>query len=153
MPNGSQAHAQAPDPQDIAAANDAAIVSRSSRLDDFRMPGEDLTIEETLRVMDVAREMRDQRETAEVMFQRDGVRTRLREKLLQQARMSGDNVTDVEIDAAIDQYLSTLNTYQDPEPGFENFLAHCWVWRGRIMAGLAAVGAIAAAGGFWFLMG
>ena len=35
---------------------------------DIRLPGQDLTIEETLRVMDVAREIRDKRETAEVMF-------------------------------------------------------------------------------------
>ena len=147
MTNASQSQAQAPPPED------QGTFSRESRLDQFRMPGEDLTIEETLRVMDVAREMRDQRETAEVMFRREGVRGKLREKLLQQARMSGDNVTEAEIDAAIDQYLSTLHTYQDPKPGFKNFLAHCWVWRGRIMAGLATVGAIAAAGGFWFLMG
>ena len=152
MPNASEAQAQSTQAQSTQA-QDRRAPSRRNRLDEFRMPGEDLTIEETLRVMDVAREMRDQRENAEVMFRREGVRGKLREKLLQQARMSGDNVTDVEIDAAIDQYLSTLNTYQDPEPGFQNFLAHCWVWRGRIVAGLATLAAIAAAGGFWFLMG
>jgi hypothetical protein len=143
----SQAQRQTPPPQDQARR------PLESRLDDFRMPGEDLTIEETLRVMDVAREMRDQRETAEVMFQREGVRGQLREKLLRQARMSGDNVGESEIDAAIDQYLSTLHTYKDPEPGFKSFLAHCWVWRGRIAAGIATLGGIAVAGGVWFFMG
>jgi hypothetical protein len=117
------------------------------------MPGEDLTIEETLRVMDVARELRNQRETAEVMFRREGVRSELRDKLLRQARISGDKVTEVEIDAAIDQYLSTLNTYHDPPPGFKNFLAHAWVYRARVLAGVAAIGAIVAASGFWLLIG
>ena len=147
MSNASQSQAQSIPPQHPESR------SRESRFDDFRMPGEDLTIEETLRVMDVAREMRDQRETAEVMFQREGVRGQLREKLMRQARMSGDNVGEAEIDAAIDQYLSTLHTYEDPKSGFKNLLAHCWVWRGRIIAGLAAVGTIAVASGFWFYMG
>ena len=147
--SGQSSSAQAPS----SAPNQVALPSRPRRPDEFRMPGEDLTIEETLRVMDVARELRSQRETAEVMFRREGVRSELREKLLRQARISGDKVTEVEIDAAIDQYLSTLNTYQDPPAGFKNFLAHAWVYRARILAGLAAIGALAAASGFWLLVG
>ena len=143
--SSAQASSPAPNPQ--------AMPSRRRGPDEFRMPGEDLTIEETLRVMDVARELRSQRETAEVMFRREGVRSGLREKLLRQARISGDKVTEVEIDAAIDQYLSTLNTYEDPPPGWKSFLAHAWVYRGRIVAGLAAIGAIIAAGGVWLLVG
>ncbi len=116
---------------------------------DIRLPGEDLTIEETLRVMDVAREMRDQRQTAEEMFQRDGVRQQLREKLVRQAELLGENVSEAEIDAAIDRYLSNLHTYQDPRPGLKSFMAHCWVWRKRIFVSVAAI-AIAASS-LWFL--
>jgi Family of unknown function (DUF6384) len=116
---------------------------------DIRLPGQDLTLEETLRVMDVAREIRDKRETAEVMFRRDDVRSELREKLLRTARLSGDKVTAAEIDAAIDQYLSRLHTYADPAPGLSRFVAHCWVWRNRIMAGAAATIAIAST--MWFM--
>ncbi len=132
MPNAS-AQAQAP--------------ARPAR--DIRLPGEDLTIEETLRVLDVAREMRDQRETAEEMFRRDDIRRQLREKLMRTARMSGDRVTEAEIDAAIAQYMETVHTYADPPSGLQNFVAHCWVWRGRIVAGLATAAAVA--GSFWFL--
>ena len=116
---------------------------------DIRLPGEDLTIEETLRVMDVAREIRDQRQTAEEMFGRHGVRQQLREKLIRQAALLGENVSETEIDAAIDQYLSRLHVYEDPPAGWKSLLAHCWVWRRRIMA--AAAAAAIATSAIWFL--
>lgn len=116
----------------------------------IELPGENLTIEETLRVMDVAREMREQRETAEEMFRQDDVRSRLRDKLMRTARLAGDNVTEAEVDAAIDQYLATLHTYQDPKPGVQSFLAHCWIRRTQIIAG--AVGLAVAAGGLLYFL-
>ena len=121
--------------------------SRASR--DLQLPGESLTIQETLRVMDVARELRERRETAEEMFRRDDLRSQLREKLLRTAQMSGDNVTAAEIDVAIGQYMDSLHTYQDPEPGMKRFLAHFWIWRGRILAAATALSVVA--GGFWFM--
>ncbi len=124
-----------------------ASASQTAR--DVRLPGQDLTLEETLRVMDVAREMRDRRTTAEEMFRRDDVRNELREKLLRTAQLSGDHVTAGEIDAAIDQYLSRLHTYHDPAPGFKSFIAHCWVWRQKILAGAAATALTV--GSLWFL--
>lgn len=115
------------------------------------LPGQELTLEETLRVMDVAREMREQREKAEEMFRRDDIRSALRDKLMRTARMSGDNVTEDEIDAAIRQYMDTLHTYEDPRAGFKNFIAHCWIWRDRIL--FSAAGLAAAAGGLWYFFG
>ncbi|MCO8123851.1 DUF6384 family protein [Stieleria sp. TO1_6] len=117
----------------------------------IELPGQNLSLEETLRVMDVAREMRDQREQAEEMFRRDDIRLALREKLMRTARLSGDNVTEAEMDAAIDQYMDNLHTYADPKSGWNNFVAHCWIWRDRIlysMAGLATAGA-----GLWYFFG
>ena len=96
--------------------------------------------------MDVARELRDRRETAEEMFRRDDLRSQLREKLMRTARMSGDNVTEEEIDVAIGQYMDALHTYQDPAPGMKRFSAHSWIWRGRILAGAVALA------GFWFMI-
>ena len=132
MPS-SQAQAQAPSAERI------------------ELPGENLTLEETLRVMDVARELRQQRETAEEMFRRDDIRTNLREKLLRTARLSGDEVTAAEIDAAIDQYMENLHTYEDPAPGLNNFVAHCWIWRDRILMGAASLAVVA--GGLWYFFG
>lgn len=99
--------------------------------------------------MDVAREMRDRRETAEEMFRRDDLRGNLREKLLRTARMSGEDVTEAEIDAAIGKYMETLHVFHEPEPGLSRFMAHCWVWRDKIAMGAAALATVA--GAFWFL--
>jgi hypothetical protein len=118
MSNASQAQSQAP------------------ARDRIELPGENLTLQETLRVMDVAREMRQQRETAEEMFRRDDIRK---------------NVTEAEIDAAISQYMETLHTYEDPAPGMSSFIAHCWIWRDRILFGAASLAV--AAGGLWYLFG
>ena len=135
MSHGQAAHAQAP--------------AKASR--DLELPGQNLTLEEILRVMDVAREMRDRRESAEEMFRRDDLRSQLRDKIMRTARLAGDKVTAAEVDAAIGQYFETLHTYEDPQAGVRSFLAHCWVWRNRIMWGAAAMATIA--GGFWFLFG
>lgn len=133
---------------DSAAPADTKPRSRYQRIE---LPGEHLTIEETLRVMDVARELRDQRETAEVMFRQDDVRGRLREKLVNAARMAGDDVSGTEIEAAIDQYLGALHTYEDPPWGWRRFVAHCWIRRNQIMVAAAALAAVAG-GWLYFLV-
>ena len=116
---------------------------------EMQHPLENLTLQETLRVMDVAREMRENRQSAEEMFRRDDLRINLREKLMRTARMSGDNVTEAEIDAAIGQYMERLHTFEEPEPGVSRFMAHVWVWRTRIATSIVAASAVA--GAFWFM--
>lgn len=127
----------------------ATASTRRGRLPE--LPLENLTLEETLRVMDVARDLRDQRQTAEEMFRRDDLRAGLRTRLLEQAKLTGDTVTAEEIDAAIAQYLETLHTYQDPPGGMKHLLALAWVERGKLL--LASVVSLAAAAGglLWFL--
>ena len=141
MSQASQSQAQ---PTGTEAAKAGARHRQISRL-----PGQELTLNETVRVMDVAREMRDQRETAEELFVRDDLRAKLRDKLVRTARLSGDNVTEAEIEAAIAQYFESLHTYNEPEGGVRRFLAHCWIWRGRILAGAAALATVV--GSYWFL--
>jgi len=136
-PGGSTAQAQAPAPSQTPATM-SELNRRRSRT---KLPGEEMTIAETLRVMDVAREMREQRETAEEMFRHDEVRIRLREKLMRTAALSGDRVTEVEIDAAIDQYLAGRHVYQGPPQGLSTLIAHCWINRYRIATAAVALGA------------
>ena len=133
-----------------AAQATAVAPAPRVRSADVELPLENLTLDETLRVMDVAREMRRSRQTAEEMFRRDDLRTGLRQKLLRQAQMSGEDVTEAEIDAAIDQYLETLHVYQDPPAGVSRLFAHAWVYRARLMLGTVAA-AVAAAGTWWLL--
>ncbi|WP_238383187.1 DUF6384 family protein [Rubripirellula obstinata] len=132
----SQAQAQAP----------PSVASRT-----IQHPLQDLSLQETLRVMDVAREMRENRQSAEEMFRRDDLRSNLRDKLVRTARMSGDDVTESEIDAAIGQYMERLHTFQPAPAGMGKLMAHLWVWRARVAAGLAAAATVA--GAFWFLLG
>lgn len=132
-PGGSSAQAQAP----VAVT----MTELNRRRSQTKIPGEDMTIAETLRVMDVAREMREQRESAEEMFRHDEVRVRLREKLMRTAALSGDRVTEVEIDAAINQYLAGRHVYQGPPQGFRTFLAHCWINRYQIAVATVGLGA------------
>ncbi|TWT81984.1 hypothetical protein CA13_34390 [Planctomycetes bacterium CA13] len=136
MSNASQSQQTAPPPQ------------QRKSLSEIELPGQNLSLEETLRVMDVARELRNRRETAEEMFRRDDIRSGLRDKLIQTAKVTGDKVTAAEIDMAIDQYLATVNTYEDPKPGMQTFLAHCWVWRDRIAFTAGSIAVVA--GGLWF---
>ncbi|TVQ01589.1 MAG: hypothetical protein EA381_05085 [Planctomycetaceae bacterium] len=114
-----------------------------------RLPGEDLSLNEMLRVMDVAREMRRNRVVAEEMFRRDEVRAELRDKLMRSAQIAGDQVTVAEIDAAIEQYFTNLHAYADPPGGFRRLVAHAWVWRNRIAA--AGLALAATWGALWIL--
>ena len=112
------------------------------------LPGENLTIDQTLRVMDVARSLREDRETAQKLYKVDAVRTKLRTKLMRTAEVSGDRVTEAEIDAAIDQYLSSLHRYEPPGLGFKRMMATAWVWRNQLIAAAAGLGIVG--GALWF---
>lgn len=92
----------------------------------------ELTLSETLRVLEVARGMRRDRTAAEVAMARSEVREVMRKRLLDAAAITGDSIIESDIDAAIDQYFSTQNTYCDPPMSFPVFLAQLYVRRLRI---------------------
>ena len=100
-------------------------------------------------MMDIAREMRDARQSAEEMFRRDDLRAGLREKLMRQARLQGDEVSEAEIDAAIELYMERQHMFRPPQPGLKNTLWHAWVYRGRIALATVAT-TLAVAGAWWF---
>ena len=89
----------------------------------------DLTLVETLRVLEVARGLRQEREVAEVALARDEIRTLMRKRLMEAAVITGDKITESDIDVAIEQYFATLHTYQDPPMSLSVLLAHLWVRR------------------------
>ena len=84
---------------------------------------------ETLRVLEVARGLRQEREMAEVALARDEVRTLMRKRLMDAAVITGDKITESDVDAAIEQYFATQHTYQDPPMSFGVLLAHVWIRR------------------------
>ena len=84
---------------------------------------------ETLRVLEVARGLRQEREVAEVALARDEIRTLMRKRLMEAAAITGDKITESDVDAAIEQYFATQHTYQDPPMSFSVLLANLWVRR------------------------
>ncbi len=89
----------------------------------------DLTLVETLRVLEVARGLRQEREVAEVALARDEIRSLMRKRLMEAAVITGDKITEADVDAAIAQYFATQHIYQDPPMSFSVLLAHLWVRR------------------------
>jgi len=94
----------------------------------------DLTLVETLRVLEVARGLRQEREVAEVALVRDEVRTLMRKRLMEAAAITGDRITEADVDAAIEQYFATQHIYADPPFSLSVALAHVWVRRFSIVA-------------------
>ena len=109
-----------------------------------------LSLSEMMRIMDVATEMRTQRETIEKEFAVDETKRILREKLLKTTAITGERVTEAEVDAAIESYFSTLYTYQEPKGNLAVMLARMYVRRGHLaMMGLLA---LTLAGTGWWMM-
>lgn len=102
-----------------------------------------ITLDEMLRVMDVATELRQQRETVEKEFAVDETRQMLRERLLAATSITGERVSEVEVDTAITQYFSTLYTYREPPRSLNVTLAHLYVRRGQLSVSLVLVLALA----------
>lgn len=92
----------------------------------------ELTLVETLRVLEVARGMRRERAEAEVALARGEIRELMRKRLLDAAAITGDRITEADVDAAIDQYFSTQYSYKDPPLSFTVFLAHLYIRRMQI---------------------
>lgn len=106
--------------------------------------GERLTLAEMSRIMDVASTLRKERSLVEEQLNIDQIKARLRERLLEAARVSGDPVTEAEVDAAVEQYYDRLHEFSEPPRSWRTMLAHVWVRRGPIVKIAIAV-AVAAA--------
>jgi Family of unknown function (DUF6384) len=109
-----------------------------------------LSLNEMLRVMDVATELRKQRESVEQELAIDETKQMLRDRLLAATTITGERVSESEVDTAIAQYYSTLYTYHEPPASFNLRLAQAYVRRGQIALTLVLVLALAGAG--WFML-
>jgi hypothetical protein len=107
---------------------------------------EELSLAEMVRIMDVATALRQDRELVEEQLNFDQIKARLRQKLTEAAKVTGEEVTEAEVDAAIEQYYSSLHSFREPPRDFRIVLAHLWARRRTILiwsgAGLAAVALI-----------
>ena len=110
-----------------------------------------LSLEEMSRIMDVATTFRKERALVEQQLNIHEIKAKLRERLLEAARVSGDPVTEAEVDAAVEQYYDRLHEFAEPKQGWRTWVAHVWVRRRTIfrLAAAAAIGAAILWSMFW----
>lgn len=93
----------------------------------------ELSLQEMLQVMDVAREMRADRELVSRELSREETIARLRERMLASTKLTGESLQPAEIDAAIELYLNNQHIYRDPPWSLSVLLAHLYVRRIGLM--------------------
>ncbi|QDT53622.1 hypothetical protein Pan44_16450 [Caulifigura coniformis] len=104
-----------------------------------------------LRIMDVARTLRQEREIAREQFNREEARALLRERLKASTEITGSHVTEEEIDAAIESYFNNLHTFHDPPWGVQVFLANLYVRRVQVL--IIGIITLVLITGLWLLAG
>ncbi|MBX3441330.1 MAG: hypothetical protein KF774_02900 [Planctomyces sp.] len=102
----------------------------------------ELSLDEQLRIMDVARALRKERDVAAAQFNREEVRAIIRQRLMASTEITGDTLNEADVDAAIELYFNNLHTYRDPPWSLSLLLAHLYVRRLQVAAGLAVVAAL-----------
>jgi hypothetical protein len=101
--------------------------------------------------MDVATALRQDRELVEQQLNRDQLKARLRERLLAGSGVTGEAVTPEEVDAAIERYFATQNTFVEPPRSFAVALANLYVRRQSL--GITVGVPLAAVVGLWLVIG
>lgn len=87
-----------------------------------------------LQILDAASTLRKERTKASLALEGHETKRMLRDRLLEAARVSGDRVTEAEVEAAIERYYATLHAFEPAEAGWELWLAKLYIRRGRIVA-------------------
>jgi hypothetical protein len=109
---------------------------------------ETLSLTEVMQIMDVASTLRREREVAEKELDLPQAKLKLRERLLETARLTGEDVTEGEVDAAISLYFDNVHSYSDPAWGLQVMLAHLYIRRGLVFL---LIGIPLAAVASWFM--
>lgn len=112
-------------PQTQSQTATAELPRKDDRSDGMSLP-------EMLRIMDVATELRKDRELVDQQLGLEEVKAKLRDRLIEAAKVTGETVTVEEVDAAIDRYYQQLYTFHEPSPGVQVALAHVYVRRWSI---------------------
>lgn len=103
--------------------------------------GEDLTLADMMKILDVAHSLQSDRETVHEQLSIERAKAAMRERLLASRELTGAGYNEAELDAAIDLYYDNLHRYQEPK-GMNAMIAHAYIRRGPIGA---TVGGVAAA--------
>ena len=112
---------------------------------------ESLSIAEMVRILDVASEVRRKQELLDEQWNVESARTELRERLRATQATTGENLTDEQIDTAINWFYDRLHRFKRPKPGIGLALAHIYVRRGEILKWMSCAIVVAAA--VWWFFG
>lgn len=92
----------------------------------------ELSLDEFLRVMDVATTIRQKDEEVVDQLDFDKTKEGIRQRLRETAKVTGETLTDSQIEAAVNNYFGGLYSFNAPERDFETKLAEVYVERGRL---------------------
>lgn len=126
----------------------APVESESTR--QVEAPPQKLSLEEMIRIMDVATALRKEQAVVEQQLNLGETKAMLRERLLEAAQVTGENLTIDQIDVAIDSYYDKLHQFKKPAWSASVVLAHLYVMRGTIMKWAVTIAAVA---GFFAWLG
>lgn len=132
--------AQAPPPEDRSTQSATAAEA----------PPQELTIEQTLRIMDVATTLRKEQAVVHQQLNIEQTKAMLRERLLDAAKVTGEPLTEEQVNIAIEHYYDKLHVFEEPEWSWELAMAHLYVMRGTIIKWTVALGAAAGAYAYFF---
>jgi hypothetical protein len=104
-----------------------------------------LSIGQTLRIMDVATLLRKEQALAQQQLNIEETKAMLRERLLSAAKVTGEPLTSEQVDIAIEHYYDKLHVFEAPKWSLELASAHVYVMRGTIIKWALALGAAAGA--------
>jgi hypothetical protein len=104
---------------------------------------------EMLRIMDVCTALRRESEFVDQQFDSDKARAILREKLLHSAEVTGEQLSEEQVDIAIQWYYHNLHTFHEPPPTLSLTLARAYVHRNYWLSLAGAV--FITVGSLWWL--
>lgn len=87
------------------------------------------SVKSALRIMDVASELRRQRARAAGQLNIDQAKAEIRERIRATAELTGEPLSDGEIEAAIEHYFSGLYRFKKPARNLSYYLARLYVAR------------------------
>ena len=90
------------------------------------------SVKSLLRVMDVASELKRQRERASSQLEIAGEKEKIREKIKATAQVTGESLSEGEINAAIESFYKGLYRFKKPERNFNYWLARVYIARSKI---------------------
>ncbi len=108
-------------------------------------------INDFLQMSDVASQLRQIEENVVQQLDNDKTKEKLRSKLLDLAKIKGENITPEQIDKAIDDYYSRQYSFKAPEKRISTGLANLYINRTQIArkVGIPAITGLALTGAVW----